>query len=309
MKKAPKNLRYLTEYKEPPIDWKTDKIISYSQFSTWKQCPLKWKLQNVDKLKSPPSIELSFGKAMHTALQSYLKTMYGQSVAAADREDILAQFELALKEEYKKDVEKNGGKHFSNPAEMLEYFEDGTAILEYFLKKRASYFSARATYLVGVEFPLSVSPHEGYPNVKLKGYIDLLLYNENTDKLYIYDFKSSKTSWYEDKKKDKTVAAQILFYKEYFSKMFNWDVEKIEVEFFILKRKIKEDAEFPIPRIQRFSPASGVHARSVATSALREFIEDCFTPEGKVQNKEFKEQPNKFCNWCNFHNTSRCSAT
>lgn len=308
MKKVPKNLRYLSEYREPPIDWKTDKIVSYSQFSTWKQCPLKWKLQNVDKLKPPMGIELTFGKAMHTALQSYLKTMYEQSAAAADRLDILSVFETNLKEEYKKGVEKNGGKHFSTSEEMLEYFEDGSAILEYFLKKRAAYFSSRGTVLVGIEFPLSISPHEKYPNVKLKGYIDLLLYNENTEKLYIYDFKSAKYSWGDEKKKDKIVAAQILLYKEYFSKMFNWDVEKIEVEFFILKRKIYEDSEFTIPRIQRFSPASGVHARSVAVSSFREFIEECFTTEGKPQNKEFIYQTGKFCSWCHFRNTFRCPA-
>jgi hypothetical protein len=76
MKKIPKHLKPLLDHKEEPINWDTDKIVSYSQFSTWKQCPHKWKLQNVDKLKNPPSIHLIFGTAIHTALQHYLKVMY-----------------------------------------------------------------------------------------------------------------------------------------------------------------------------------------------------------------------------------------
>ena len=125
MKKVPKHLKPLLEHKAEEINWETDKIVSYSQFSTWKQCPHKWKLQNVDKLKNPPSIHLIFGTSIHTALQHYLKVMYEQSGAAADREDIVQLFENTLKEEYKKGFEQNKQVHFSNPEEMNEFFEDG----------------------------------------------------------------------------------------------------------------------------------------------------------------------------------------
>ena len=302
MKKLPKHLKPLLEHKETEIDWSKEKVVSYSQFSTWKQCPHKWKLQSVDKLKSPPGIELIFGKAMHTALQHYLKIMYEQSGAAADKEDIIGIFENNFRTEYKSGFEQNNKVHFSSAVEMAEYFEDGRAILDFFLKKRSEYFSTRKTHLVGIEFPISFTPHEQYPNVKLKGYIDFVLYNENTDKIYIYDIKTSKRGWKDKEKKDETKSAQILLYKEYFSKIFNWDVDKIEVEFFIVKRKIWEDSEYPIPRIQSFIPASGSRKRSATIESFRTFIEECFDKDGKPLIKEYMKQPSPLCNWCQFNN-------
>ena len=155
MKKLPKHLKPLLEHKETEIDWSKEKIVSYSQYSTWKQCPHKWKLQSVDKHKNPPSIELTFGKAMHTALQHYLKVMYEQSGAAADREDIIDLFENTFREEYKTGFEQNNKTHFSSAAEMAEYFEDGREILEFFTKHRSKYFSSRKSNLIGIEFPLA----------------------------------------------------------------------------------------------------------------------------------------------------------
>ena len=213
MKKLPKHLKPLLEHKEHPIDWTKDKIVSYSQFSTWKQCPHKWKLQNVDKLKQPPNMHLVFGNAVHTTIQHYLKIMFEQSATAADRENLIEFFETNLRSEYKKCVEQNNNVHFSNAEELAEFYEDGEAILDYFKKKRGKYFSKRNTYLVGIEFPLFLSPHEEYPNVKFKGFIDLIFYNSNTDTLQIFDIKTSTRGWKDKDKKDDIKTSQILLYK------------------------------------------------------------------------------------------------
>jgi hypothetical protein len=247
-------------------------------------------------------MHLVFGNAIHTTIQHYLKTMFEQSAAAADREDIIQLFEASLRSEYKKSVEQNNNIHFSNVEELNEFYKDGEAILDYFKKKRGKYFSKRNTYLVGVEFPLSLSPHEDYPNVKFKGFIDLIFYNENTETLQIYDIKTSTRGWKDKEKKDDTKVSQILLYKEYFSRLFNWDVDKIEVEFFIVKRKIWEESEYTIPRIQEFIPASGKIKRSKSINEFRLFIEDCFNKEGKPLVKEFTKIPSPLCNWCQFNN-------
>ena len=308
MKKLPKHLKPLLEHKKVEIDWSKEKIVSYSQYSTWKQCPHKWKLQSVDKHKNSVSIDLTFGTAMHTAIQHYLKVMYEQSGAAADKEDIIGLFENTFREEYKKGFEQNNKVHFSSADQMAEYFEDGRSIIEFFLKKRGNYFSTRKTHLIGIEFPLSFIPHENYPNIKFKGFIDFILYDENTDTIRIYDIKTSKRGWRDEDKRNETKTSQIILYKEYFSKLFNWDVDKIEVEFFIVKRKIWEESEYPISRIQSFSPASGPRKRSSAVESFRTFIEDCFTKDGKPQDKEFLKQIGNHCRWCQFNNnTSLCN--
>jgi glutaredoxin len=302
MKKLPKHLKPLLEHKETEIDWSKEKIVSYSQYSTWKQCPHKWKLQSVDKHKNPPSIELTFGKAMHTALQHYLKVMYEQSGAAADREDIMGLFENTFREEYKIGFEQNNKTHFSSAAEMAEYFEDGREIVEFFTKHRSKYFSSRKTHLIGIEFPLACTPHENYPNVKFRGFIDFILYNEATDTICIYDIKTSKRGWRDEDKQNETKTSQILLYKEYFSKLFNWDINKVEVEFFIVKRKIWENSEYPIPRIQTFVPVSGPRKRSATLEGFRKFIEDCFDKDGKPLIKEHLKQVGPLCKWCQFNN-------
>jgi hypothetical protein len=38
-----------------------------------------------------------------------------------------------------------------------------------------------------------------------------------------------------------------------------------------------------------------------ATEAFRTFIEDCFTTEGKPQEKEFTKIVSPLCKWCQFN--------
>ena len=48
--------------------------ISYSQLSMYNDCPLRWKLNYVDKLSiSESNIYLIFGTAMHEVIQTYLE--------------------------------------------------------------------------------------------------------------------------------------------------------------------------------------------------------------------------------------------
>ena len=43
--------------------------LSHSQITLYLQCPLKYKLKYVEKLKEKPKSYLSFGKSVHTALE------------------------------------------------------------------------------------------------------------------------------------------------------------------------------------------------------------------------------------------------
>ena len=59
--------------------------ISYSQLSMFSECPHRWKLNYVDKLKvSESNIYLIFGTAMHEVLQKYLEVMYYDTAKRAD---------------------------------------------------------------------------------------------------------------------------------------------------------------------------------------------------------------------------------
>jgi hypothetical protein len=286
----------IKNYQKPEINHAFQKSVSYSQFSMWASCPHKWYLTYVEN-KQPyqASIHTVFGTAFHETIQDYITVMYDESGAAADRMDLIALFQTKFSEVYAKEY-KAAGTHFTNAEEMGNFFEDATAILNFIKKNRNKLFTIRKMRLLGIEIPLLLNVAN---NVFLKGFIDFVLYDEELDKVYIYDIKTSTRGWSDKEKKDDSKIAQILLYKEYFSKQFGFDVEKIEVEYFIVKRKIWEQSEYPTPRTQSFKPASGKNKRKQAVENFQSFIKDCFDGAGKPQIKIFnKNVGESSCKWC-----------
>jgi hypothetical protein len=286
----------IKNYQKPEINHAFQRSVSYSQFSMWASCPHKWYLTYVEN-KQPyqASIHTVFGTAFHETIQDYITVMYNESGAAADRMDLIALFQDKFREVYSKEY-KAAGAHFSDPVQMGEFFEDAIAILNFIQKNRNKLFTIRKMRLLGIEIPLLLNVAN---NIFLKGFIDFVLYDEELDKVYIYDIKTSTRGWSDSEKKDDNKIAQILLYKEYFSKQFGFDVEKIEVEYFIVKRKIWEQSEYAIPRTQSFKPASGKNKRKQAVENFQSFIKDCFDDSGKPQMKSYlKNVGESSCKWC-----------
>ena len=149
------------------------KSISYSQFSLWDKCPYMWKLSYVDKLSVfTDNIYTLFGTSMHEVLQEYLRVMYTKSIKEADELYLEEQLEDRLKKNFLEITKKNGGEEFCTKNDMLEFYNDGLKIIDYFKKKRNQYFSKRGYELVGIETALDY----GLPkNIKFRGYIDLII--------------------------------------------------------------------------------------------------------------------------------------
>jgi hypothetical protein len=286
----------IKNYQKPEINHAFQKSVSYSQFSMWTSCPHKWYLTYVEN-KQPyqASIHTVFGTAFHETMQDYITVMYNESGAAADKMDLIELFQSKFSEVYSKEY-KAAGAHFTTPVQMGEFFEDAVAILNFIKKNRNKLFTIRKMRLLGIEIPLLLNVAN---NIFLKGFIDFVLYDEDLDKIYIYDIKTSTRGWSDYEKKDDNKIAQILLYKEYFSKQFETDVEKIEVEYFIVKRKLYENTEYNIPRTQHFKPASGKNKRKQAVENFQAFIKDCFDTSGKPQVKSYlKNVGESSCKWC-----------
>ena len=280
----------------PEINYSFQRSVSYSQYSIYATCPHQWYLSYIEN-KNPyqASIHTVFGTAFHETLQKYIDVMYNESGAAADRLDLETLFTERFREVYSTEYEKTK-EHFSNAQEMRDFYDDGIAIIKWIKARRNKLFTIRKVKLLGIEMPLLVGLTK---NVYLKGYIDFILYDEDLQKVYIYDIKTSTRGWGEREKKDDNKLAQILLYKEYFGRQFGFDVDRIEVEYFIVKRKIWEESEFPIPRVQSFKPASGKTKRRQAVENLNSFIKDCFDESGKPQIKSYlKNIGESSCKWC-----------
>ena len=305
--KVPAIVKKIQSFTPQEVNYAFQKTISYSQFSIFKECPHKWELLYKDGLQQYTStIHTVFGTAMHEALQHYITIMYEQSTAAADRFDINTFFEDKFREVYLKEYKANNNIHFSSSTEMREFFDDGIAILDFFKKKRGQYFSKRGWHLVKCELPVLLNPDNKFNNVIYKGYLDLVLYNENTETFKIIDFKTSTRGWNDKTKKDEGKQFQLILYKNFFSKQFDIPEDNVEVEFIILKRKIWEESDYPQSRIQEFAPPSGKIKMKKALTALNEFIEYSFNLDGTYKDNTYPITPNDNCKYCPFNNTSHC---
>ena len=279
--------------------------ISYSQLSMFSECPLRWKLNYIDKLRvSEPSIHLLFGTAMHEVIQNWLEVMYNDSVKNANKLNLEQRLHDKMMELFQHDKEVYG-KNPCTLEEMKEFFQDGVEILDFLKKKRGEYFSKRGYKLIGCEVPIEVDLKK---NIKMVGYLDLVILDEITNTLKIYDIKTSTMGWNKWMKKDENKTQQLLLYKQFYAKQYNHPVDKIEVEYFIVKRKLWEKAMFPQKRVQKFSPASGTVSMNKVAKRLNAFLDLAFNDEGNRISENIIPTPSKkACKWCEFNQTDYCS--
>ena len=308
-KKVPSIVKEIRNNPPSPINFAFQKNISYSQMSIFRGCPHRWKLQYKDKIKRfTSSIHTVFGTAIHEVMQHYLDTAYEKSFAAADREiDIEEYFKETFVNEYQSQYKKNNNEHFSDASEMREFFEDGLGILNWFKKKRSGYFSKKNTWLVGCEVPVILAPNKMYNNIIYMGYLDVVTYNEVTDTFKIIDIKTSTKGWNDYSKKDENKQFQLLLYKQFFSEQYGIPLDKIEIEFFIVKRKVLDwdDENLMSPyqsyRVQTFTPPSGKIKLNRAKTAMGSFINECFNSNGEIKETIFPKTPSKWtCTFCPF---------
>jgi hypothetical protein len=187
---------------------------------------------------------------------------------------------------YKRQKMQNGNEHFSDPDEMNMFWLDGKHILEYIKKKRGGYFSKKNTYLAGIETLLY---QEISPGIYFKGFIDLVFYNKYLDEYTLVDIKTSTKGWNKFAKADDKKIFQLLLYKEFFAKQFNVPIEKVNIEYFIVKRRVPVEADFASMqrRVQEFRPTDGKIKRGKAISAMNNFIKDVLNENGEYIDKTY----------------------
>jgi len=283
------------------------KKISYSQYNQWVTCPYKWKLNYIDKLGVfTDSIHTMFGTSMHEVLQTYLTVMYNDTVKMADALPLEKMLLTRMKRNYQQIMERNGGEVFCEQSDMEEFYKHGLLILEWFKKKRANYFSKKGYELVGIEVPINYN----LPNdVKFIGYMDVVLYNKVSGRYKIIDIKTSTMGWNKWMKADKNKTDQLLLYKQFYGAEKGISLDKIDVEYFIVKRKLYEGLDFPQRRVQTFSPASGKPSVNKVITNLNQFLEESFIDgEYNMEHTYIKQPSKKNCRWCEFNQTEHCDA-
>lgn len=278
--------------------------VSYSQYGMYSTCQQQYKLKYVDKLgESSANIHTIFGSAMHETIQHFLDVMYNVTKKQALTINLEGMLYDKLVEHFTNEKDKMEGRFPCTKEELDEFFEDGKLILEYFTKKLDKLYSKSGFELVAIEQMLNA---EVKPGVNFVGFIDVLLKDKTTQEYIIIDLKTSTRGWNKYQKNDKVKTSQMLLYKKFYSEKYDIPLDKIKVEYQILKRKLWESADFPVPRISKFVPANGKPSVNRAWDGFLGFVNNVFGENGEIIQTDFPTNKGKHCDWCEFKERNLC---
>jgi len=212
--------------------------------------------------------------------------MYTKSIVEADKLLLEEELEDRMKKLFMEIMQRNGGEQFCTKDEMTEFYNDGLKIIDFFKKKRAMYFSKKGYELLGIETSLN---YDLPKNLKFKGFIDLIIKDNIRNRIKIIDIKTSSWGWNKYAKADKNKTDQLLLYKSFYSKQHDVPLDRIDVEYFIVKRKLYEGMDFPQRRVQTFVPANGKPSLNKVIKRLQHFMDECYKDDGSFKDVHYEK--------------------
>lgn len=283
------------------------KVTSFTQYQMWKNCPAQWEKSYIQRLiKGEPSIHTVFGEAMHDTIQQWLDVVFNRSMLMARTMDLSDIFKDRLIVHFKRDTVGEGDNKIfvCDKQTLMEFYHDGVAILNWLQLNLEKFFSTMEWVLEGVEIPLNI---EVKPNVFYRGYLDIVLRHKLTGAIKIIDLKTSTKGWGKWKKDDPVVRDQLLLYKLFYSNKFDIPEDAISVDFYILKRKLPEESDWPIPRVSRFTPSNKKPSMNKMKKRFKYFLDACFDEKGQhISGQEYTPSKSA-CRFCPYNQTEHCS--
>lgn len=230
-------------------------VYSNSKLKTFEQCKFKYKLRYIDKIipEIEKSIEAHLGTCVHLALE-WLYSTIQETGNVPELDDVITTYSKAWVKEYSDSIIIT--KKWMSAA---DYFNKG-------IKYLIDYYESNKPFqdnTIALEKEILVDLSDEH---QLRGFIDRLVYNKETDEYEIHDYKTSETAPSEETiEKDTQLALYSLAIKDLFKhdkqvKMvwhflsFNKEVElkKTNEQLAILKQatldlinEIESTLEFP----------------------------------------------------------------
>lgn len=251
------------------------KHVSFSQFQCFHQCQHKYYLKYIKEIDLQQySIDLPFGKTMHSIAQSNL---YNEQIGFKD------EFIKQLKEFIAKGLKVDKDK-------VSEYIAYGNNICKHIhlVKeniKRIINLSSENTLLVN-EYELKESLTQEYD---FSGYIDTLIKNDN--KMLIIDYKTAKYWNLRKKLSDIEVIYQLALYKYFIKKQYELDSKNIKVCYILLLKDLKNEP------VQLVNLSLGNKRVNDAYNTIIKMIEF-------IHNGMFRKSYN--CKFCEYKGTEYC---
>jgi RecB family exonuclease len=236
--------------------------ISYSALDTYQNCSLKYKFQNIDKIKEPKSKEAVFGTLIH----STMKFIHSPSLLPPKLEEALDFFS----KNWNADV-------FENELEERSAFSQGVAMIQDYYKKNniADYniVDLESRFAIEIDSPDDKGKHI------VSGIIDRI--DKTEDGYEIIDYKTTKKMPSQEKVDNDLQLSVYLnaFLSRYPKEIKN--IDKITVSLYYLKHGVKLSSTRTLEQLK---------------NAEKLFLEVI----AAIEEGKFEPNVTPLCDWCGY---------
>ncbi|HEX8974859.1 MAG TPA: PD-(D/E)XK nuclease family protein [Patescibacteria group bacterium] len=234
--------------------------ISYSALDTYQNCSLKYKYQNIDKIKEPKSKEAVFGTLVHGTM----KFIHTPSLLPPKLEDALDYFSR----NWNSDV-------FEDELEERNAFSMGVAMIQDYYKKN----NPADSNIVDLESRFAIEIGEDKNKHIISGIIDRI--DKTEDGYEIIDYKTTKKMPSQEKVDNDL---QLSVYLNAFLSRYPKEIEhldKITVSLYYLKHGVKLSATRTREQLEK--------SKQLFLDVIKE-----------IEAGKFEPNVTPLCDWCGF---------
>ncbi len=229
-------------------------IYSHSKISTFEQCPFKYKLKYIDKLKPlvEKTIESHLGNAVHDSLEWLYNSVKKKEIPAV--EDLIEYYAILWQRDYNEKI-----LIVKTELRAEYYFNKGVGFLINYYFKHHPFDDGT----IECEKQIKINFGGG---IIIYGFIDRLVYNNKTEEYEIHDYKTANFLPTQEKiENDKQLALYSIAIKELYGddkkvcliwhylahnkriylRKDNEQIEHLKKETIKLIREIESAREFP----------------------------------------------------------------
>jgi RecB family exonuclease len=249
---------------------------SYSALDTFRQCPLKYKFQQIDKIKAPKSKEAVFGNKIHKALQFF----HSKTPVSPTLDELLNK----LKEEWpaSPDASRGGDSEvFTDQQEDMIWFGEAIKILKNYynhflkIKDKFTVLNTETRFEVLLE-----NPKNKDEKCLLRGIIDRV--DKNKNGIEVVDYKTAKKL---PSQQDIDNNLQLSLYSlgliNHWPQFAKQGLENIKLSFYFLK-----------------------HQETLTTKRTKQQLdnvqEQIWDRLAAIEKSDFKPTPSALCDWCGY---------
>jgi hypothetical protein len=252
--------------------------ISYSALVD-TACPLKFKLNWIDRLERKDNEFSVFGKVVHEIAEDILKNNSEIESSVQNYKTKLRAALLSLPE-----------LKFT-AKDIKEFKEQGEGLLREVRPAFEKFFEGKKWEVLSVEEQLMEPiPEFTLDTLLFKGFIDILIGCE--ERIYLIDLKTCSFGWKPEKKSDTMTTYQLTYYKAFWSKKLGIPVKDIDCYFVLLKRTAPKD------RVEFVKIPVGERKIKNAMEFLVKMLTSIYS--GKFNKNKTA------CKWCPYKGTEKC---